>query len=104
MNTVKKVYCRLFQTVMKVALPFLPYRDPALLNGIQEVVDVLCKEQKNRVILVTGPTIHRIGLTKPLEEMLQARGYGVKRVCCVDMFPSSANVETVCLLERLDNI
>jgi len=32
--------------------------------------------------------------------VLQERGYRVEKVCCVDMFPSTANVETVCLLER----
>ncbi len=31
-------------------------------------------------------------------EVLQARGYEVKKVCCVDMFPSTFHVETVCLL------
>ena len=30
----------------------------------------------------------------------EARGYSVERICCVDMFPASANVETVCLLEK----
>lgn len=33
-------------------------------------------------------------------EMLQGYGYRVERACCVDMFPWSANVETVCLLNR----
>ncbi len=33
-------------------------------------------------------------------DVLQERGYKVERVCCVDMFPSTANVETVCLLNR----
>ena len=33
-------------------------------------------------------------------EMLQGSGYRVERACCVDMFPWSANVETVCLLNR----
>lgn len=31
-------------------------------------------------------------------EVLQARGYQVKKVQCVDMFPATGNVETVCLL------
>lgn len=31
-------------------------------------------------------------------EVLQARGYEVTRLCCVDMFPFTANIETVCLL------
>ena len=33
-------------------------------------------------------------------EVLQARGYEVKKVCCVDMFPSTFHVETVTLLTR----
>ena len=33
--------------------------------------------------------------------VLQERGYQVEKVCCVDMFPSTANVETVCLLSRI---
>jgi len=32
--------------------------------------------------------------------VLQERGYRVEKVCCVDMFPGTANVETVCLLTR----
>lgn len=31
-------------------------------------------------------------------EMLQGYGYRVERACCVDMFPWSANVETICSL------
>ncbi len=34
-------------------------------------------------------------------ELLQACGYQVEKACCVDMFPWSANVETVCLLSKL---
>ena len=31
-------------------------------------------------------------------EVLQARGYEVSRMCCVDMFPFTANIETLALL------
>ena len=34
-------------------------------------------------------------------EVLQARGYQVDRVRCVDMFPATVHVETVCLLNRI---
>ena len=34
--------------------------------------------------------------------VLQERGYQVERVCAVDMFPSTANCETVCLLSKLN--
>lgn len=33
-------------------------------------------------------------------EVLQARRYRVEKVCCVDMFPNTVHVETVCLLSR----
>ena len=33
-------------------------------------------------------------------EVLQARGYKAERICCVDMFPATANVETVVLLSK----
>ena len=33
-------------------------------------------------------------------EMLQERGYKVERVVCVDMFPGTKHVETVCLLSK----
>jgi len=36
-------------------------------------------------------------------EVLTAGGYKVEKVACVDMFPQTAQVETVCLLSRLVN-
>ena len=33
-------------------------------------------------------------------EALTAGGYQVEKVACVDMFPQTANVETVCLLSK----
>ena len=32
--------------------------------------------------------------------VLQEKGYQVDKCCCVDMFPSTGNVETVVLLSR----
>lgn len=50
--------------------------------GVEKMVYISCK-----------PT----SLARDLE-ILQARGYMPERICCVDMFPQSANVETVCAL------
>ena len=52
--------------------------------GVPQMVYISCK-----------PT----SLARDLE-VLQARGYEVKKVCCVDMFPATVHVETVCLLSR----
>lgn len=53
--------------------------------GVERMVYVSCK-----------PT----SLARDLE-ILTARGYAVERACCVDMFPGTGNVETVCLLSKL---
>lgn len=52
--------------------------------GVERIVYVSCK-----------PT----SLVKDLEVM-QERGYRVVRGCCVDMFPGTVHVETVCLLTQ----
>ena len=52
--------------------------------GVPQMVYISCK-----------PT----SLARDLE-VLQASGYEVKKVCCVDMFPATVHVETVCLLSR----
>ena len=54
--------------------------------GVPQMVYISCK-----------PT----SLARDLE-VLQARGYEVKKVCCVDMFPATVHVETICLLSKLN--
>ena len=54
--------------------------------GVPQMVYISCK-----------PT----SLARDLE-VLQARGYEVKKVCCVDMFPNTFHVETVILLQRVN--
>lgn len=34
-------------------------------------------------------------------QIFMGRGYRVEKICCVDMFPNTYHVETVCLLSKL---
>lgn len=52
--------------------------------GVEKMVYIACK-----------PT----SLARDLE-MLQGRGYQVERMGCVDLFPGTYHVETVCLMSR----
>lgn len=52
--------------------------------GVERMVYISCK-----------PT----SLVRDLAE-LQKNGYRAERICCVDMFPGTGNVETVCLLSN----
>ena len=52
--------------------------------GVEKMVYISCKPSS---------------LARDLET-LQARGYMMERICCVDMFPATANIETACLLSK----
>ena len=53
--------------------------------GVDRVVYIACK-----------PT----SLARDLE-MLQGRGYRVERIGCVDLFPGTVHIETVCLMSKV---
>lgn len=67
MKKVKSFYCRIFQGVMKMAIPFLPYREPKLLENLSETPKVLKEKKISCVLLVTDKSIRGLGLTKKLE-------------------------------------
>lgn len=71
MNFFKKLYCRTFQTVFKIALPILPYREPKILKTNEEVIKTLKLENIENVLLVTDKGIRGLGLTKKLEETIK---------------------------------
>ncbi len=70
MNILKKVYCRVFQFCFKVAIPFLPYYNPKILNKIDEISDVLKQKNINNVLLVTDKGVRNFGITANLEKLL----------------------------------
>lgn len=93
MNIVKKVYCRTFQFVMRTALPFLPYREPKLLDGVNGVAELLKQKRISRVLLVTDKGIRSHHLTEPLEQALADAGIGISIFDETVANPTVANVE-----------
>lgn len=67
MNLFKKLYCRTFQTVFKLALPILPYREPKILNTDEDVISTLKSLNVTNALLVTDKGIKGLGLTADLE-------------------------------------
>lgn len=70
MNQFKKIYCRTFQTVFKIALPFLPYKTPSIIGSVKKIPDVLNKKDIKNVLIITDKGIMSLGLTKRLERAL----------------------------------
>lgn len=74
MNVIKKIYCRIYQAALRAAQPILPYREPEILRGADEIAAVLKERAVKSALLVTGPVVRKNGLTLPLEERLKANG------------------------------
>lgn len=53
MNVLKKSIVVFFKPVFKLAIPLLPYRDPKILNSIEELPAEFKKRKISTVMLVT---------------------------------------------------
>ncbi len=73
-NVFKAAYCRIFQFVLKAALPLLPYKDPKIIDAVSEIPSVLAREGKHAPLIVTDKTVRALGLTSGLENGLKAAG------------------------------
>ena len=72
MNIFKKLYCRTFQVIFRIAIPILPYREPKLLKDNDELIALLQEKQIKSVLLVTDKGIRGIGLTETLENQIKS--------------------------------
>lgn len=93
MFALKKLFCRTFQTVFHVAIPFLPYREPKLISCMEEVPSVLADHNIKKLLLVTDPGVYRLGLTAPLEKHLADAGMECHIFADTVANPTVANVE-----------
>ena len=96
MNPVKKLYCRTFQTVFKIALPFLPYRKPKVVGSVKALPDIILKKKCSKVLIITDSGIRKLGLTRRLEKALDAAG-----IPCIIYDKTVANPTTVNIAEAV---
>ncbi|MBR6558575.1 MAG: iron-containing alcohol dehydrogenase [Clostridia bacterium] len=69
---IKSLYCRVFQTAFRMALPVLPYREPEIFSSCADLGKVLEKEKTTSVLVVTDRGIVNNGLLTPIEDALKA--------------------------------
>ena len=74
MFLLKSAFCRTFQTAFRIALPFLPYREPEIIKSCSELEYVFRKEKIKSPLIVTDSGITRNSLTKTLEDILKKCG------------------------------
>ena len=73
MNFFKKIYCRAFQFCFHVALPFLPYREPEILDHMGKVAELFKNKKISRVLIVTDKGVSSLGLMDKLLFELTAK-------------------------------
>ena len=96
MNRFRRMYCRTFQTVFKIALPFLPYRKPKIVGSVKALPDILKKRKCDNVLIITDAGIRRLGLLDRLEKVLEKNGIIYSIYDRTVANPTTANVaETV---------
>ena len=93
MNIVKKIFCRLNQAFIRALRPTLPYREPELLGGMDEVILALIKHGVSRLMLVTDREIRDLGLSAPLEKLLNENTIAYTVYDGVESNPTSDHVE-----------
>ena len=93
MNIFAKIYCRVFQTAFRMALPVLPYREPEIIRSCAEIGKVAKKEKISSVLIVTDKGIVNNGLVDPVEAALQASGVSYCIYADTQPNPTVQNVE-----------
>lgn len=92
MNKLKKLYCRAFQTALKIAIPFLPYRKPEIVGSVKALPDIIRKKKGDNVLIITDAGIRSLGLTARLEKVLSEQEIAYSIYDKTDANPTTANV------------
>lgn len=77
MNFFKALWCRTYQTIFKILLPVLPYREPQILKNYDELVFEFKRNNISKCLLVTDAGLNKLGLTKALEDSLKQNNIDV---------------------------
>lgn len=103
MNIAKKAFCRVFQTVFRLALPILPYREPKIVSSCSELGTVFKKEKIKSVLIVTDKGIVNNGLVESLRKVLDDNGVDFTVYDKTQPNPTVHNVEEALSLYKQNN-
>lgn len=70
MNIFKRFYCRTFQFFFKVAIPLLPYRQPKILQSVEDCAHILKSKNVGKAFIVTDEGVRGCGLCDGLTAAL----------------------------------
>lgn len=91
-----KIYCRIFQAIMKWGMYCIPWKMPEILEGSGSVkrLPALIKEKGfKKVLIVTGPTINRLHMLDSMLEALKEEQVDYVLFDGVEPNPTDINIE-----------
>ena len=94
--TLTKIWYRLFQFVLTSAMYLMPWRQPELITGagsIQTLPSFIRKKGLSKVLIVTDPVLHRLGLLNSLFAACDAAGLAYTLFDGAEPNPSIENIE-----------
>ena len=103
MNILSSIYCRTFQQVMHIAIPFLPYRSPVIWNSVQDQIEYFKSKNISRVLLVTDKGIRNEGLTKKIGELNSRNGIQVTVFDDTHPNPTTSDIQNASKLYNDNN-
>lgn len=71
MNIFSKIYCRIYQSIFKIVLPMMPYREPQIIDKVIDIKNILQEQNITNVLIVTDKGIKDLKLTRELEKDLR---------------------------------
>ena len=95
-KSVKKMYCRMFQSVMKAGISTIPWRTPKLMKGagaVRHLPAAIKRRGLEKALIVTGPTLIGRGLLDGVLEEMEEQGLLYVIYNKVEQNPTDENVE-----------
>lgn len=93
MNPLYKLCCRTYQTVFRLVIPILPYREPKILGSMDELGSMFKAKGIGRVLVVTDQGLVKAGIAAMLEDKLTSAGIQYRVYADTVANPTVANVE-----------
>ena len=93
MNVFRKTYCRTVHAACKIALPFLPYKNPGIIQKAEDIAGAIAKNGKKKPLIVTGKTVGSLEITKRAEQAILNSGLSYCVYDKVVANPTTDNVE-----------
>ena len=93
MNVFKKIYCRVYQSVFYLLMPFLPYRKPKTYEDNEKVIDILKEKSINSILIVTDKGIVQNGILDEIVNVLNENNINFSIYDKTIPNPTISNVE-----------